>query len=795
MQHFARLLPLLALAAATARAQDPATLVDRSYPVLQQIRVSLQFASAAPAAFRELGLEDVLGDSLLPEEWSALRARLAAHPGVELRDCPTMLARRGTIDTAKGVSEVIYPTEFDVEPFRGDDGKTGVRVEPEDFRTREVGFIVQVTPGVSPTEQWLTLDLTPVTVFPPSWRDFAGPGSPAAGAFVQPFFPVFSLATSVDLRDGRTLVFGGVVVDEPDKGSRVQLLFVSAERVLLDGGPLPLAIPAEEPPPPGFETRRFAILRGVGDLALRAGADPASATNVVLALRELAGHAGVDWPEGSFVRFDRIDWTAVVRNTPENLDRFRRALVRARLVPFHFQCRVRTRFLSATPDAFEALSLSEKLGGSFSPDDWAALRAKLDATPGVETRAWPTLLAQTGITATIKGVTEFVYPTEYEVKNTLSVARSVLRVQAALRPFPDADSEYLYTPEDGGQLVPFENGILNTSSMELLPFTPHLFVTGYIHTEYRPDIEKCDQTDTILKGIIPAQETLDFFYEMVGYILFERDMYPPALFNIYGPGKTGKSTLAETIAAILGKENIAKMGINQLTAQFSTAELDGKQLNICGETGGASAKETRFDGELIKRLSEGDEVMVEKKHKDPFYIKNMAKFLFVTNSIPDFGDASSGLYRRLYVVPCRIEQTEPDLKRKLTTPESKSWILNRALAAYNLFVKNGKEFTISPQMKLELTQYMTQDSVLDFLIATFNTPDRYQIASKIANDDEYCYSTNLYEAYVEYTRHALSQPLSRKKFVERIRNEYCLRTKTVQWIVNDRTTTRTRYVL
>ena len=38
MQHFARLLPLLALAAATARAQDPATLVDRSYPVLPPIQ-------------------------------------------------------------------------------------------------------------------------------------------------------------------------------------------------------------------------------------------------------------------------------------------------------------------------------------------------------------------------------------------------------------------------------------------------------------------------------------------------------------------------------------------------------------------------------------------------------------------------------------------------------------------------------------------------------------------------------------------------------------------------------------
>ena len=380
----------------------------------QQIRVRFQFASAAPAAFRELGLEDVLGDSLSPDEWTALRARLAAHPGVELRACPTMLVRPGTIDTAKGVSEVVYPTEFDVEPFRGDDGKTGVRVEPQDFSTREVGCIAQVSPNVSTTEQWLWLDVTPVVVFPPSWRDFAGPDSPAAGAFVQPFFPVFVLATSVDLRDGRTLAFGGVVVDEPENGSRVQLLFVSAERVLLDGRPLPFAVPVEEPPPPGLETRHFAILPAAGELALCVGADAASATNVTLCLRELAGHAGVDWPEGSFLRFDQTDWTAVVRNTPENLDRFLRALVRARIVPF--QCRVRTRFISATPEAFESLSLHEKLGVSFSPDDWAALRAKLDATPGVETRAWPTLLTRPGSSATIKGVTETIYPAEFEIE-------------------------------------------------------------------------------------------------------------------------------------------------------------------------------------------------------------------------------------------------------------------------------------------------------------------------------------------------------------------------------------------
>ena len=83
----------------------------------QAIRTSEQFVSATPEAFEELGLEDVLGATLAPEEWAALRARLAAHPGVELCDCATSLTCMGAQAMTRGVAEVIYPTEFLVEPF------------------------------------------------------------------------------------------------------------------------------------------------------------------------------------------------------------------------------------------------------------------------------------------------------------------------------------------------------------------------------------------------------------------------------------------------------------------------------------------------------------------------------------------------------------------------------------------------------------------------------------------------------------------------------------------------------
>ena len=385
-------------------------------------------------------------------------------------------------------------------------------------------------------------------------------------------------------------------------------------------------------------------------------------------------------------------------------------------------------------------------------------------------------------------------PTDPEVNNIISAAKSNLRVQRVFRGFYSMNQEEEYETGEDGRLIAFENGIYNTSTGTLLPFTTCVYLTFYYHVRYDPTIHRCE-AQRILNGIIPNGETQDFFYEMCGYLFFETKMFPPALFNIYGPGKCGKSTLAKYIESIVGKENRSKIGISQLTRQFTTAELEGKQINICGETGGGSSKDTKIDGELLKLLTDGDEVLVEKKHKDPYYMVNTAKFLFLTNAIPDFGDNSSGLYRRLYVIACRIEQTEPDLDKILTQDDCKSWLLNKSLAAYKRFLKAGKTFTISPQMKLELTQYMSQDSVLDFLNATFGTLNRYELAEKIANHEEYCYTVELYETYMNYTRLALSQPLSRKKFVERIRNEYNLKTKTVSFTVGERTTTRTKYVL
>ena len=398
-----------------------------------QIRARAQFVSVASDAVAALGLEDVLGGSLAPEEWSALRARLAAHPGAELRGCVSMLAQTGVQTTGKGVVEAIYPTDFDVRLLRAEPGApAAAAVEPRIFQTREVGEIVQFTPRVDASGLRITFDLTPCAVLPPAWREFAPAGF--RGSLAQPYFPVFSFATSLDLLEGRTVALGGATVDETGRGPRCEVLFLTVELVGLDGRRVPFA-PRTAGAAPGLVSRRlavspwhlehFAAAAGsapVGDDAAGAGGEtpPAPRDEYERALRAIADRGGVGWPAGSGFWYDRTSGALEIRNTPENVERFRAALARARVLPV--QIRIRTRFAAATPEAFEALGLADRLGAQLPPDERDALYAQLDAEPGVETLARPSMLTTTGAQITMKGVTECIYPTEFR-NRTLDAPR------------------------------------------------------------------------------------------------------------------------------------------------------------------------------------------------------------------------------------------------------------------------------------------------------------------------------------------------------------------------------------
>ena len=164
--------------------------------------------------------------------------------------------------------------------------------------------------------------------------------------------------------------------------------------------------------------------------------------------------------------------------------------------------------------------------------------------------------------------------------------------------------------------------------------------------------------------------------------------------------------------------------------------------------------------------------MVQRKYGHPYKICNTAKLLFLTNTVPDFGDTSSGLYRRLYTIPCRTKQ-DPSLNiyKLMTDPQSLSWLTNRALEGYTRVKSRGFKFEQSEEMLKEWQNMRVQDPVFDFLYTTFDSTDIHDICGQIVAHSEYKRTKYIYDRYREFCYANNVTPLGSRKFYEKMRNE------------------------
>ena len=325
-----------------------------------------------------------------------------------------------------------------------------------------------------------------------------------------------------------------------------------------------------------------------------------------------------------------------------------------------------------------------------------------------------------------------------------------------------------------GDLVPFENGLYNIQADTLLPFTPDLFITHKLQACYMPAITE-HPVEEVYKGILPDEGTRKFFYQMVGYSLFSPTMSPPAIFLIYGPGNTGKTALQSAVTAAAGYINTSALDLTQITDKFGTSELLGKLINFSGETGTGKTRGdlNPVDGELLKRLSDGQPISVQRKYGQLFTMNNTAKLWFISNTLPNFGDTSSGLYRRLYIVPCRILQDwSSQIYAKLTEPTAVSWLINKAIQGYKEFEANGRRFDVSDEMTAELSAYKTQNPLMDFMEYRYGTMDRGVIQSKL----EGTFVNELHADYKTFVEASGGRPMASRMFSETVRNEFNLMT-------------------
>ncbi|OHR08219.1 phage/plasmid primase, P4 family [Staphylococcus sp. HMSC077H01] len=260
------------------------------------------------------------------------------------------------------------------------------------------------------------------------------------------------------------------------------------------------------------------------------------------------------------------------------------------------------------------------------------------------------------------------------------------------------------------------NGIydLNTNSMQ--PFTPEIIVKNkipvpYIENSYHEITDK-----TFNKLAVNDHELRNLFEEILGYTLFRRNEYGK-FFILTGGGSNGKSSFLKILRALVGDTNTSSVALKDLNGRFKTAELFGKLVNLGDDIGKGFIK----DSAELKNLATGETLVVERKGKDPFDLRNYSKLIFSANEVPRIDDKTDGLNRRLMIVPFKAKFTnkdddyDPFIIDKLLSSDSLQYCLVMAIRGLKRLLKNNR-FTKPKSVTAEIEAYKERNNpVLAFL--------------------------------------------------------------------------------
>lgn len=244
-------------------------------------------------------------------------------------------------------------------------------------------------------------------------------------------------------------------------------------------------------------------------------------------------------------------------------------------------------------------------------------------------------------------------------------------------------------PDDSPAQVACANGVYDVVAGELLPHTPERFNLQSVPFDYDPDATAPTWQwfmDDVLPGDLQAHA---FLGEWFGYVLSGRtDLEKIA--NLMGMPRCGKGTVADTLSALVGAENVAAPTIPSLVGTFGEQPLLGKTLAVFSDISWAH-RDIVSGVEIVKAISGRDARDVQRKNREVWHGKLGVRFMIMGNDMPKFTDASGAFTGRMIHVQFPgsfYGREKPGVKDALLN--ELPGILNWALAGLARLTANGR---------------------------------------------------------------------------------------------------------
>jgi putative DNA primase/helicase len=292
------------------------------------------------------------------------------------------------------------------------------------------------------------------------------------------------------------------------------------------------------------------------------------------------------------------------------------------------------------------------------------------------------------------------------------------------------------------------NGTLELKTGKLREHRREDYITKLCGVEYHPSA-KAPLFDQFLRDVFarntpPATaDLIRYLQRLFGYCLTGA-VTEHILPIFWGTGANGKSTLVNTILAMMGQDFAIKamrdlfLARKQDNHPAQLARLFGKRLVVCVETeeGG------RLDEVLVKELTGADPITARRMREDPWQFNPTHKAILVTNHKPEIRGTDEGIWRRQRLIPFTVcipeNRQDKDLSAKLLgeLPGILAWCVRGCLD----WQRSGLQ---TPREVLAATaQYRKEQDVVGAFIA-----ERCRVYPTAR-----CSAAQLYSAYCQWCR-------------------------------------------
>ena len=252
-------------------------------------------------------------------------------------------------------------------------------------------------------------------------------------------------------------------------------------------------------------------------------------------------------------------------------------------------------------------------------------------------------------------------------------------------------------------LLNVQNGTLDLNTFELRPHDAKDYLSRVAAVKYDPEataprwLQFIDEVTAEKETGKARPDLARYIQKAVGYAL-TGDTRHECLFILYGAtSRNGKSTLLETLAAMLGDyaktanpETFTKQKyVNGSQHSEDIARLAGVRFVTVSEP----PQGMELNASLVKSLTGRDSITTRRMHESFFEYVPQFKLFFNTNHRPRVDDMTVFASGRVKMIPFDVHfgegQRDPNLKAELQKPESLSGILNWALEGLRLLRDEG----------------------------------------------------------------------------------------------------------